>query len=85
MKVIGYFVSIISASIKDANILDKKIFVNNISYLFILSLVNFNLNFNQFSSVLNMKKCSIYHCKLFCQNVISVCLAFIYNRGTFPR
>ena len=48
MKVIGYYVSIISASIKDANDLDKKIFENNVIYLFILSLISFNLNFNQF-------------------------------------
>ena len=34
MKINEYYVSI-SASIKDANILDKKVFVNNILYLFI--------------------------------------------------
>ena len=35
--------SIISVSITDTNDLDKKMFVNNIIYLFILSLINFNL------------------------------------------
>ena len=39
----GYYVSVVSVSIIDVNNLDKKIFVNNIIYLFILSLVNFNL------------------------------------------
>ena len=34
--------------IKNANNFDKKIFVSNITYLFILSLINFNLSFNQF-------------------------------------
>ena len=43
MKVIGYYVSIISVSITDVNNLDKKIFVNSIIYLFILSLIDFNL------------------------------------------
>ena len=43
MKVIGYYVSVISISIIDVNNLDKKIFVNNIPYLSILSLINFNL------------------------------------------
>ena len=35
--------SIISVGITDTNDLDKKMFVNNIIYLFILSLINFNL------------------------------------------
>ena len=43
MKVTGYYVSIISVSVIDANNLDKKIFGNNIIYLFILSLINFNI------------------------------------------
>ena len=43
MKVIRYYVSIISVSIIDANNLDKKIFVNNIPILLFLSLINFNL------------------------------------------
>ena len=43
MKVIGYYVSMISVSITDVNNLDKKIFVNSIFHLFILSLINFNL------------------------------------------
>ena len=47
MKVIEYYASIASASIKDANNFDKKIFVNNIIYLFIFSLIDFSLNFNQ--------------------------------------
>ena len=39
----GYHFSIISVSIIDIKVLDKKMFVNNIVYLFILSLINFNL------------------------------------------
>ena len=40
MKVIGYYFSIISVSITDANNLEKNIFENN---LLILSLINFNI------------------------------------------
>ena len=43
MKVIGYYVSIMSVSITDANNLDKKIFVNNISNSLFLSLISFDL------------------------------------------
>ena len=43
IKVIGYYVSVISVSIIDANNLDKKIYVNNIPNLLFLSLINFNL------------------------------------------
>ena len=42
MKVIGYYFSVISVSIIGVNNLDKKVFVKNIIYLFILSLINFN-------------------------------------------
>ena len=49
MKVIGYYVSMISLSIIDANNLDQKILVNNIMYLFILSLINFNKPFFNFN------------------------------------
>ena len=41
MKVIGYYVSVISVSVIDANNLDKKIFVNNILNLLFISLINF--------------------------------------------
>ena len=40
MKVIVYYVSMINV---DVNNLEKKIFVNNIISLFVLSLINFNL------------------------------------------
>ena len=43
MKVIEYYVLIKSVSIIDANNLDKKMFVNNIPNLPILSLINFNI------------------------------------------
>ena len=38
----GYHVSVISVSIVDVKVLEKKMFVNNIIYLFILSIINFN-------------------------------------------
>ena len=43
MKVIEYYVSIISVSIIGVNNLEKKIFINNIPNLLLLSLLNFNL------------------------------------------
>ena len=43
MKVIGYYISITSVSVVDANNLDKKIFINNIPNLVFLSLIKFNL------------------------------------------
>ena len=43
MKVIGYYVSMISVTIINANNLDKNIFVNNIPNLLFLSLTSFNL------------------------------------------
>ena len=72
-KVTGYYVSMISVSV--INNPDKKIFVNN---LVILSLINFNL------FLLNTWK-YVQPWKIFCQNIILVCLEFIYNKGTFPR
>ena len=43
MEIIGYYVSIIRASIIDANNLGKKNFVNNITNLLFHSVINFNL------------------------------------------
>ena len=43
MKVIEYYVSIISVSIIGVNNLEKKIFINNIPNSLLLSLINFNL------------------------------------------
>ena len=43
MKVIEYYVSIISVSIIGVNNLEKKILIDNIPNLLLLSLINFNL------------------------------------------
>ena len=85
MKVNGYYVSLISVSIIDANNLDKKILVNNIpseytSFIH-LSLLNFNLflNFN------HMMNCLIYPYNMLFNTFIKffyfflLCCKILYN------